>query len=229
MGEACVKFDTPVTGGNVSFYNQGPEGAVYPTPTIGMVGLLENAADKMTLDFKQEGDEIYLVGTQRNDINASEYLQKICGVEYSPAPYFDLDEEFEIQREVRKMIDKKLVQSAHDISEGGLIVTLLECGFFRNLGFDVQQQDKSIRPDAYWFGEAQSRVLVTVSKENRDDFMMLLEKMETTVTYLGTVTGGDVRVNGENWGPIAGWKEQYDNAIGNMLQKEGAAAALQSI
>ncbi|HMW27095.1 MAG TPA: phosphoribosylformylglycinamidine synthase subunit PurL, partial [Ferruginibacter sp.] len=88
MGEACIKFDTPVTGGNVSFYNQGPDGAVYPTPTIGMVGLLESASDKMTMDFKQEDDEIYLVGTQRNDINASEYLHKVHGVEYSPAPYF---------------------------------------------------------------------------------------------------------------------------------------------
>ena len=82
MGEACIKFDTPVTGGNVSFYNQGPDGAVYPTPTIGMVGLLDNVANKMTMDFKQEGDEIYLIGTQRNDIGSSEYVHKICGIGY---------------------------------------------------------------------------------------------------------------------------------------------------
>ena len=93
MGEACRKFDTPVTGGNVSFYNQNPEGPVYPTPTIGMVGLIEDLKKRMTLDFKAEGDLIYLLGTVTNDINCSEYLHKVCGIEYSPAPYFDLDEE----------------------------------------------------------------------------------------------------------------------------------------
>jgi phosphoribosylformylglycinamidine synthase len=79
MGEACVKFDTPVTGGNVSFYNQSPDGPVYPTPTIGMVGLLESADSKMTMDFKHHGDHIYLIGVSRNDINSSEYLHKVHG------------------------------------------------------------------------------------------------------------------------------------------------------
>ena len=98
MGEACRKFDTPVTGGNVSFYNQNPDGPVYPTPTIGMVGLLEDVADKMTLDFKEDGQLIYLLGESTDDINCSEYLHQICGVEYSPAPYFDLDEEFNFNK-----------------------------------------------------------------------------------------------------------------------------------
>jgi phosphoribosylformylglycinamidine synthase subunit PurL len=229
MGEACVKFDTPVTGGNVSFYNQGPDGAVYPTPTIGMVGLLDNANDKMTMDFKQQDDEIYLVGTQRNDINSSEYLHKICGVEYSPAPHFNLDEEFEIQREILKMIHKKLIQSAHDVSEGGLFITLMESCFNNNLGFTVTTTDKTIRKDACWFGEAQSRVVVTVKKENRNDFMMLLEKMETTVTYLGAVTSGAVNIDGENWGIVKEWKEKYDNAIGNLLAGQESEHALVTI
>jgi phosphoribosylformylglycinamidine synthase subunit PurL len=229
MGEACKKFDTPVTGGNVSFYNQGPEGAVYPTPTIGMVGLLDSASNKMTMDFKQEADEIYLVGAQRNDINSSEYLHKICGIEYSPAPYFNLDEEFEVQHEIKKMIDKKLIQSAHDVSEGGLFITLMESCFNRNLGFTVTTTDHAIRKDAYWFGEAQSRVVVTVAKENRNDFIMLLEKMETTVTYLGTVTGGTITIDGENWGTVTEWKEKYDNAIGNLLVGHESEHALVTI
>ena len=104
MGEACIKFDTPVTGGNVSFYNQNPDGPVYPTPTIGMVGLLENIENKMTLDFKNEGDVIYLLGKITNDINCSEYLHKICNVEYSPAPYFDLEEEFRLQQKLLELI-----------------------------------------------------------------------------------------------------------------------------
>jgi len=229
MGEACIKFDTPVTGGNVSFYNQGPDGAVYPTPTIGMVGLLDCADDKMTMDFKKEDDEIYLVGTQRNDINSSEYLHKICGIEYSPAPYFNLEEEFEVQHEIKKMIHKKLINSAHDVSEGGLFITLIESCFNRNLGFTVSSSGTAIRKDAYWFGEAQSRVVITVSKENRNDFIMLLEKMEMTVTYLGTVTGGSINIDGDDWGSVNEWKEKYDNAISNLLaghESEHALAAL---
>jgi phosphoribosylformylglycinamidine synthase subunit PurL len=241
MGEACIKFDTPVTGGNVSFYNQGPDGAVYPTPTIGMVGLLEHIDDKMTMDFKQEDDEIYLVGTQRNDINSSEYLHKIHGVEFSPAPYFDLDEEFEVQHEIKKMIRKKLVVSAHDVSEGGLFITLIESCFNRNLGFSIPLSFGEARPDdqvgrgagvrsdAYWFGEAQSRVVISVHKENRNDFNMLLEKMEMTVTYLGKVTSGNININGEDWGNVADWKEKYENAIANLLaghESEHALAAL---
>ncbi|MFM2326438.1 MAG: hypothetical protein RIR31_640 [Bacteroidota bacterium] len=229
MGEACIKFDTPVTGGNVSFYNQGPDGAVYPTPTIGMVGLLDCADDKMTMDFKQEGDEIYLVGIQRNDINSSEYLHKICGVEHSPAPYFNLDEEFEVQKEVLKMIHKKLISSAHDVSEGGLFVTLIESCFNKNLGFKVTTTDAEIRKDAYWFGEAQSRVLVSVKKENRNDFMMLLEKMEMTVTYLGAVTSGSINIDSEEWGNVNEWKEKYDNAISSLLAGHQSEHTLSSI
>ncbi|MBK9532333.1 MAG: phosphoribosylformylglycinamidine synthase subunit PurL [Chitinophagaceae bacterium] len=231
MGEACIKFDTPVTGGNVSFYNQGPDGAVYPTPTIGMVGLLENVEDKMTMDFKQEDDEIYLVGTQRNDINSSEYVHKIHGVEFSPCPYFDIEEEFEVQHEVKKMIHKKLINSAHDVSEGGLFITLIESCFNRDLGFEASPvlPKEGLRPDAYWFGESQSRIVVTVSKENRNDFIMLLEKMEMTVTYLGKVTHGKININGEDWGHVKEWKEKYENAIANLLaghESEHALAAL---
>ena len=229
MGEACVKFDTPVTGGNVSFYNQGPDGAVYPTPTIGMVGLLDSPADKMTMDFKQEDDEIYLVGTQRNDINSSEYLHKICGVEFSPAPYFDLNEEFEVQHEIKKMIHKKLINSAHDVSEGGLFITLIESCFNRNLGFNVVTTDTAIRKDACWFGEAQSRVVVTVSKENRNDFIMLLEKMEMTVTYLGSVTSGAITIDGEDWDTVNIWEDKYDNAIGKLLTGHESEHALTSL
>ena len=229
MGEACIKFDTPVTGGNVSFYNQGPDGAVYPTPTIGMVGLLESASDKMTMDFKQEDDEIYLVGTQRNDINASEYLHKVLGVEYSPAPYFNLTEEFDVQAEIKKMIHKKLINSAHDVSEGGLFITLMESCFNRNTGFSVEAAYNDIRPDAYWFGESQSRVVVSVSKENRNDFNMLLEKMEMTVTYLGTVTSGGIRINGEDWGNVNEWKDKYENAIANLLAGHESEHALTAL
>ena len=221
MGEACIKFDTPVTGGNVSFYNQGPDGAVYPTPTIGMVGLLDNVANKMTMDFKQEGDEIYLIGTQRNDIGSSEYVHKICGVEYSPAPYFDIDEELHVQKALGKMISHHLIESAHDVSEGGLFVTLMESCFNRNLGINISHDaaKEKIRKDAYWFGEAQSRVVISISKAKRNDFIQLLEKVEPLeCTYLGTVSNGSVSINNEDWGNVSEWKQKYDEAIEKMMK-----------
>ncbi|HTL09428.1 MAG TPA: phosphoribosylformylglycinamidine synthase subunit PurL [Chitinophagaceae bacterium] len=227
MGEACIKFDTPVTGGNVSFYNQGPDGAVYPTPTIGMVGLLDKVSDKMTLDFKEEGDHIFLLGRSCNDINSSEYLHKVHGVEFSPAPQFTLEEEFALQQLVATLIKKKLVQSAHDVSEGGLFITLLESCFNRNLGMDVVAADAGIRKDAYWFGEAQSRVVVTVSKDNLAGFKKLVGN--AAHEELGFVTAGSIEVDGMNWGDIQTWKDRYDNAIGNILsavQADDAIAAL---
>ena len=217
MGEACKKFDTPVTGGNVSFYNQNPEGAVYPTPTIGMVGVLDSLDDKMTLGFKAEGDLIYLLGQSNNDINCSEYLHKICGVEYSPAPHFDLEEEFTVQQAVLKLISEKLIQSAHDISEGGLFITLLESGFVAGLGFEAAQEDVSLRADAFWFGESQSRVVVSVSPSKQHAFETLLAASGTQSVCLGNVKGTDVVINGENWGAIAAWKTPYDDKIGSFF------------
>lgn len=217
MGEACKKFDTPVTGGNVSFYNQHPEGAVYPTPTIGMVGVLDSLDDKMTLGLKAEGDLIYLLGQSNNDINCSEYLHKICGVEYSPAPHFDLDEEFTVQQAVLKLISEKLIQSAHDISEGGLFITLLESGFVAGLGFEAAQEDVSLRADAFWFGESQSRVVVSVSPSKQHAFETLLAASGTQSVCLGNVIGTDVVINGENWGAIAAWKTPYDDKIGSFF------------
>src|SRR6201996_7208628 len=139
MGDACRKFDTPVTGGNVSFYNQNRDGAVYPTHTIGMVGVLDNINDKMTLDFKNEGDHLILLGTSKADIGSSEYVHKVLGVEFSSAPHFDIEEEYALQQKVAELIAKKLVVSAHDVSEGGLFITLAESAFPRGLGFDVEK------------------------------------------------------------------------------------------
>ncbi len=209
MGEACLKFDTPVTGGNVSFYNQNPDGAVYPTPTIGMVGLLDSDADKMTLGFKHEGDSIYLVGRSTNDIGSSEYLHKICGVEFSPVPHFNLEDEFTLQQELSSLIKNKLVVSAHDISEGGLFITLLESAFVNGLGFEVSQMDSSIRSDAFWFGESQSRVVVSVSPENVAAFEKAMSANASGFTKLGSVKGSDVVVGAEVWGRVSAWHKQY--------------------
>jgi phosphoribosylformylglycinamidine synthase len=227
MGEACLKFDTPVTGGNVSFYNQGPDGAVYPTPTIGMVGLLPDANSKMTLDFKAAGDSIFLLGRSSNDIASSEYLRTVHAVEYSPAPEFDLDTEYALQQQLAALIKKGLVRSAHDVSEGGLIITLLESGFNRELGFKVTAADKDIRKDAYWFGEAQSRVVVAVAPEKLNAFKDALGAIPCEL--LGKVSSGEVEVDGASWGSISAWKEAYDNAVGNILASVKADEAIGSL
>lgn len=218
MSAACLRFDTPVTGGNVSFYNQSPSGPVYPTPTIGMVGLLENFENKMSLHFKNEGDVIYLLGNNPEDFNCSEYLHKLSKVEFSPAPYFNLEEEFRLHETVTALIKNKMILSAHDISEGGLFVTLAESGFFRNLGFHVSQQSGSIRKDAYWFGEAQGRVVVTVNVDKVNEFESLLN---IPFEKLGTVTKEEIIINDENWGSIADWKNKYDISIENYLNNKG--------
>ena len=226
MGEACKKFDTPVTGGNVSFYNQNPDGPVYPTPTIGMVGLLEDINKKMTLDFKEEGDIIYLLGVSNNDINCSEYLHKICGIKYSPAPYFDLEEEYQLQQKLAELINNDLILSAHDVSEGGLFVALCEAGFNRELGFSMLTSG-SIRKDAFLFGEAQSRVIVTVALEDAKHFESILKDLP--YEKIGVVTSGELVVDGDFWGTIDWWMNAYDTAIENYLAKEEAGSALASI
>ena len=215
MGEACRRFDTPVTGGNVSFYNQSPNGAVYPTPTIGMVGVLDRVEDKMTLDFKEAGDRIFLLGVSRNDIGSSEYLHKVQKVEYSPAPWFDLEEEARLQALLLGLIRKKLVRSAHDVSEGGLFVTLAESAFPRDLGFEAAGRDPGIRRDAYWFGESQSRVVVSVSPSQADAFLAAVG--EFPVEQLGVVTAGEIKVDGSDWGRTEEWKKKYDRSLENHM------------
>jgi phosphoribosylformylglycinamidine synthase II len=216
MGAACLKFDTPVTGGNVSFYNQHPDGAVFPTPTIGMVGLLEDTRQKMTLYFKEPGHLIFMLGKSRNDIHSSAYLHAIHGVEFSPAPYFDLEEEFSLQTKLLSCIQNGLVESAHDVAEGGLFVTLAESGFHRELGFSVSIQAPSIRRDAYWFGESQSRVVVSVKKEKLAAFKNAM--FGIPLEKLGEVTGSMVLVDGEQWGNIREWKHEYETAIEKEME-----------
>ena len=217
MGAACRKFNTPVTGGNVSFYNQNPDGPVYPTPTIGMVGIIEDMKLRMTLDFKTAGDKIVLLGTQRNDIGSSEYLNKIKGVKHSQAPHFNLEEEFALHELITSLIKEQKIKSAHDISEGGLIITLLESAFVNNKGFEVNSDNTTLRTDAYWLGEAQSRVVVSCDAAAISAIEVLASKFGIAFNVIGKVTDGSIQVNNENWDSIATWKNSYDTAIEKKL------------
>jgi len=218
MGAACRAFNTPVTGGNVSFYNQNPEGPVFPTPTIGMVGILDDFTQHLSLNFKNTGDLIFLAGKVVNDIACSEYLYQLKNVTYSPAPYFNLEEEQAVQQLVREANQHRLLHSAHDLSEGGLILSLLESGYAGNKGFQVTAHPGSIRNDAFWFGEAQGRVLLSIAPASRQTFIDLAAKNGVPVLELGVVSEGEIVVNQNNWGHINEWKNDYDTALENILQ-----------
>ncbi|MBP7274514.1 MAG: phosphoribosylformylglycinamidine synthase subunit PurL, partial [Saprospiraceae bacterium] len=221
MGEACQRLNTPVTGGNVSFYNQTvhKSGAdpVYPTPTIGMVGLLENVDDKMTLSFKEKGDLIYVIGKFRNDIGSSEYLRVVHGIYQSNCPHFDLEEEMMIQNTAKYLIKTKCINAAHDISEGGLFFTLLECAMAGNLGF-VANTNSEFRKDAYLFGESQSRVVVTVPVANENKFTDYLYKNNIPYEHIGEVYGSRINIDNEYWGKLVDWKETYDNVLSIKME-----------
>ncbi|MFN5182113.1 MAG: phosphoribosylformylglycinamidine synthase subunit PurL [Bacteroidota bacterium] len=217
MGAACKKFETPVTGGNVSFYNQSSyEGPVFPTPTIGMIGLMNDKSLQMTLDFKKEGDCIYLIGECKNDISSSEYVYSYHKVSNTPSPHFDLNEEFLVQESVKKLIAEKILESAHDCSDGGLFVALTESGFKNNLGYDIST-DRNIRKDAYLFGENQSRVVVSVKKENEVNLVRILKDMNVKFSKLGFVKGKEIKVDGEVYGSVSEYKKLYDTSIENKL------------
>ena len=218
MRLACDAFGTPVTGGNVSFYNQSTDdGPVDPTPTIGMVGLLEDAEKQMmTLDFKQEGDLIYLLGPVREDINSSEYLYKYHKVKHSPAPYVNLGDEFDLCTALLDVIRHGLVSSAHDVSEGGLAICLLESCFPRELGFSILLDD-SVRADAFLFGEWGGRAVVSVPQSKQDAFEEAMEDSRVKLLVLGEVTDGNIDVDDEDFGHVTEYHELWLKALENKL------------
>jgi phosphoribosylformylglycinamidine synthase II len=221
MSAACLKFETPVTGGNVSFYNQtvknGVEVPVFPTPTIGMIGIVEDKDKVMSLDFKQKGDLIFIIGESTNDISSSEYLASYHGVKASPAPYFDLDKEYAMQHMVKGMIQNELVNAVHDVADGGLFVTLVEMSMPRELGFDIVT-DSEVREDAFLFGEGQGRVVVTVSEDQEEEFIEFMMDSGVSFTLLGHVTKGKLMVDDEHYGFITEAKDLYNNALGKLLE-----------
>jgi phosphoribosylformylglycinamidine synthase len=216
MTKSCLKFNTPVTGGNVSFYNQtaleGKEVPVFPTPTIGMLGIVEDKEHVMSLDFKGKSDLIFLLGESKNDISSSEYLASYHNFKESSTPEFDLDKEFELQESVKELIRAKLIESAHDVSDGGLFITLLESAMPKNLGFDITTASE-IREDAFLFGEAPSRVVVSVRETSEDAFLDLMKKSQVPYTLIGHVTKGEIRVDEHSFGEVSEFKDLFDTSL----------------
>jgi phosphoribosylformylglycinamidine synthase II len=217
MGDACRKFETPVTGGNVSFYNQSADGgSVFPTPTIGMLGVMEDTENIMTADFKQPGDLIYLIGESVNDIASSQYLASWHKITACQAPYFDIDKEYDTQQTIKELIKHHVLVSAHDVADGGLYINLLESAMPNGLGFDIET-DATIRKDAFLFGEAQGRIVVSVAPEEQERFIEFMATSETEFTLLGTVNNGFLNVDGELFGHVTDVKMVHSNVLHSIL------------
>lgn len=217
MGAACRAFDTPVTGGNVSFYNHtvvsGKQAIpVFPTPTIGMLGLMEDKSRHTGLSFKNAGDQIFLIGNPSDDINSSEYLYAYHNVKLSPAPAFDLDEEMVMHTAVSGLIANELIVSAHDVSDGGLFVALAESGFLNNKGFTIQTDDQ-FRKDGFLFGEAQGRVVVSVSPDKLEAFNEFMALSDANFSLLGEVTSSEILIDEESFGSIADFLQAYEGTL----------------
>ncbi|MCZ2248720.1 MAG: phosphoribosylformylglycinamidine synthase subunit PurL [Bacteroidia bacterium] len=222
MSKACLKFETPVTGGNVSFYNQSTINnvtePVFPTPTIGMLGIMESKKLFTGIGFHKVGDLIYLIGESKNDINSSQYLYSYVGVKKSPAPYFDLDTEYEVQNTIKTLIEKELILSANDCSDGGLFIAVLESAIASDLSFHIHT-DKNIRKDAFLFGEAQSRVIVSIDASQKQSFEKALKQTKTAFFELGKVAKREVIIDGESYGQCHELKHLYNHSIANLVEE----------
>ena len=220
ISEVCRAMDIPVVAVNVSFHNLTHNGeditSVIPTPVVGMLGIVEKLDDVMTVSFRSKGDMIYLVGRSDNDISSSEYLSFVHLINESAAPGFDLGYEMKLQAVVSELIRRALVSSAHDVSLGGLFVTLVECALPAGLGFDITSPAE-IRGDAFLFGESQSRVVVSVSADQETEFLDFM--METGIHFsaLGHVTKEELRIDDSSFGFIADYARDFERSLERRL------------
>ncbi len=197
MAEGCKRFETPVVSGNVSFYNETGSDAIYPTPSIAMVGVLEDITHHCTQFFKDEGDVIILLGENTNEIGGSEYLKQIHGVTAGTPPTLDFDKEKRLHKAILSAIKRGVVKSAHDISDGGFAIALAECCMKDSgavTGAKVELKDK-IRSDTLLFGEAPSRVIASCAPENVDLLLNIVKAAGCHAEKIGTVGGKELKIN----------------------------------
>jgi phosphoribosylformylglycinamidine synthase subunit PurL len=188
LSDACRYFGVPVISGNVSFYNESFGSPIYPTPTVGLVGLLDDVEKHATVAFKDDGDVVVLVGESLAELGGSEYLKLEHDLVSGRPPALDLELERDVQAAVRDAIRAGLVQSAHDCSEGGLAVALAESCLAGDVGADIHLDD-DLHPVPSLFGETQSRIVITVAEKNADALIALLIAHDVPYAVLGTVGG----------------------------------------
>lgn len=221
MGDACLALNTPVTGGNVSLYNENPKGAIFPTPVIGMLGIVEDVdKHRMTPEFKNSGDLIYYLGADRKGLGGTEYLRIIHDLTTGDAPELDLDFEVKLQNTLLSLIKNGTVNAAHDLSDGGLITALAEMAMASGKGatVSIKTLKKNNSDHEVLFSEAQSGVLVTVTQE----YVMELEKAceDASLPYysIGVVEGYELFVDDLIQVPVAGLSADYESALPNAME-----------
>ena len=218
MGDACRKLNTPVTGGNVSFYNENPECAIFPTPIIGMLGVIEDVEKhKMSPSFKNEDDIILYVGSPRIGLGGTEYLKLIHGLTTGDAPLLDLDVEFKVQQVVLQAITSGLVTAAHDVSDGGLAVSIAEMGIFSLLGAQIDLSDLSGSVHEIWFSEAQSGIVLTCQPNQKETLIKHLVQGGVEVVQIGTVQGDALMFEGVGSVSLDHLHSIYENAIPKVM------------
>jgi len=212
LSEACKFYDIPVLGGNVSFYNEstveGKRIPIQPTPVVGMMGMLDSAKDHTSYIFRQKGDMIFLLGQSHNDIAGSQYIQCIKKEAPIGIPHFSLYEEKKVNDCVQKLIKQRLIVSAHSVDEGGLFFNLVASSMPLGFGFDITSPAE-VRKDAFLFGESQSRIVVSVSMENEDDFIDAMMEYGLSFSTLGHVTKGELRIDDIPFGFIDDYKTDF--------------------
>jgi len=212
LSKACKELETPVIGGNVSFYNESPKGAIYPTPIVGMVGLLDSIDNRVTMDFKDEGDLIFLLGANQEELGASEYLKlqenRIDGY----VPEIDLKLEKRVQDTVFKAVKEGIVKSAHDCSEGGLAVALAESCFKNEIGVNIKIEE-NISDKALLFGETQSRIIVSIAQDNENILKKIAEENKIPIKKIGRTQGNRYLFNDLIELSVEEMNNKWENAI----------------
>ncbi len=218
--DACRALDVPVISGNVSFYNENNGKAIYPTPMIGMVGLISNITHITTNAFKQAGDLVFLLGTHRNELGGSHYISLITHQVIGKPPHMDLNAEAELQDKLLAAIQQGLIQSAHDSTEGGLTVAIAECSFTNNLGAIITLENNDLRYDALLFGETHTRVIVSIQPKNEEQLLKIFEGFPCH--KIGIVHGNtlSIAINEQNLinSAISELKSCYENAIPELMK-----------
>jgi phosphoribosylformylglycinamidine synthase len=199
IADACKFFNIPVVSGNVSFYNESPKGAIYPTPTIGMIGIIEEADRSCTQYFKNENDVIILLGTCKEELGASEYLKEVHGLVKGNTPDLDLELERAVQSTTLEAIRKGFVSSAHDCSEGGIAVALAECCIANKenmIGAVIDDLSFDIRRDAVLFGESQSRIILSCNQKSVNNIRCIATKFKAPLRIIGRTGGKEFKILG---------------------------------
>ena len=202
MSTAAQALDTPVVSGNVSLYNETAQGAIYPTPVVGMAGLLQDIEQRCDMAFKDSGDLIILLGRFRDELGGSEYLSVCHGLETGAVPRVNLEEELSLLNLIQNLIHKKVLQSCHDISEGGMAVTVAESAIKGNVGCTIKINSQDARVDGLLFSEAPGRVVASVKRAAMDRLVELVVDHKVEMRIIGTV-GGDELIIEDSGNEIA--------------------------